>query len=235
VRGRKVGTEEWTRYNNSHDAAAQLKINQGSISKACNEGYKVGGYEFEFDTPNEPALLPGEEWRAVEDTSAAVSSFGRFRSTNGVVSTPSPRQDGYVSVKIHKKDYYMHRLMAIAFQLVRLPGQDTVNHKVGKVNHITNLEWASHSEQMQHSHATNTERKSNGPKRSKPVRGRKVGTEEWTRYENSYDAAKQLEIDRSSISKACIEGYKAGGYEFEFDAPNEDELLPGEEWRDVVL
>ena len=40
---------------------------------------------------------------------AQVSSFGRFRNTLGVVSSPSPRPDGYVSVVIHHKRYYVHR------------------------------------------------------------------------------------------------------------------------------
>ena len=123
--------------------------------------------------------------------------------------------------------------MAIAFKLPRLPGQDTVNHIKGKKNHIDNLAWASCSEQVQHSYATNENRKSSGPKQSKPVRGRKVGTEEWTTYKNGTDASEQLGIDRANISQACRKGYKAGGYEFEFDEPNEPPLLPGEEWRDV--
>ena len=124
--------------------------------------------------------------------------------------------------------------MALAFGLPRKPGQNTVNHKVGKLNHIDNLEWASQAEQIQHSYATH-DRKSSAPRRSKPVRGRKVGTEAWTAYESASGAAAQLQLSRGNISKACRKGWKVGGYEFEFDAPNEPEILPDEVWRDVCL
>ena len=45
--------------------------------------------------------------------------------------TPSPRADGYVSVMIHKKkSFKLHRLIAVAFDLPRLPGQTTVKGSV---------------------------------------------------------------------------------------------------------
>lgn len=79
---------------------------------------------------------------------AAVSSLGRFRSTKGVVSTPKPSSKGYVSVKIHKKSYYLHRLSAFAFQLPRKEKQDYVNHINGNPsnNKRENLEWCDHPE-----------------------------------------------------------------------------------------
>ena len=88
---------------------------------------------------------------------AQVSSLGRFRNTRGVVSTPSPHPNGYVRVSIHRKAHQLHRLIAIAFQLPRREGQTTVDHidNDPSNNALSNLRWASRSEQIKHSYATN--------------------------------------------------------------------------------
>jgi len=90
-----------------------------------------------------------EEWRDVilngENTEAQVSSFGRFRSVYGVVSKPLPTKSGYASVKVNNRRYLIHRLMAIAFELLKDEGQDTVDHidNDPSNNHIHNLRWAT--------------------------------------------------------------------------------------------
>ena len=85
---------------------------------------------------------------------AQVSSLGRFRNVHGVVRTPLPKSSGCVKVRIHKKDYHMHRLVALAFALPRTIGQDTVNRRDGDPsnNRVDNLEWASQAEQVAHSY-----------------------------------------------------------------------------------
>ena len=65
-----------------------------------------------------------------------------------------------------------------------------------------------------------------------------MGTLDWTRYPGGLNDAERAlnNIDHSYIYKCCqgkIKNYN--GYEFEYDAPNEPDLLPGEEWRDVIL
>ena len=236
VMGRKVGTDdEWTRYESTRDAARELKLYSGSISQCCKETREqTGGYEFKYE---DPVDLEGEEWRTVKGTKAAVSSLGRFRNSYGVVTTPAPELDGYVRVTINKKHHPIHNLIAVAFELPKLEGQTTVNHKDRNPsnNRLDNLEWASPSEQVLHSYATNPDRESSAPRQSRKVFGRKVGTDdEWTMYDSTRDAARKLELHPGSISACCNkENIKqAGGYEFYY----EDQMdLDGEEWRDVVL
>ena len=233
--GRKCGVLEWTSYASASAAGKSLGLDSGSISHCCHgKQSTAGGFEFTYDLPIEVPVLDGEEWREVHG-GAAVSSFGRFRSTTGVVSTPTPRRNGYVGVRIHGKAHFMHRLVAQAFNLPRRDDQDQVNHKDGNPsnNCITNLEWVSISENVQHSYATNTHRKSNAKKISKPVMGRKFG-EEWILFESSEDAARRMGVHRGSVSSCCRgERKSVEGCEFKYAASTEVEW-DGEEWRDVV-
>jgi hypothetical protein len=103
-----------------------------------------------------------------------VSSLGRYRNHLGVISTRKPRTNGYVAIKINGKLCLMHRVMAVAFDLPRRDDQDTVDHINGNPsnNLLDNLRWASRSEQIRHSYATNKTRGSSAPKLSKPILGR---------------------------------------------------------------
>ena len=86
-----------------------------------------------------------------------MSSLGRFKSTRGVITTPRPRTDGYVPVRVHRKQYKLHRLIATAFDLPKVVGQTEVNHKDGNPsnNRVDNLEWVTRSQNVSHSYRTN--------------------------------------------------------------------------------
>ena len=171
-------------------------------------------------------------------TEPQVSSLGRFKSSRGVVSTPKPMKSGYVQVKINGKSHQIHRLIAIAFDLPKRDDQHTVDHidNDPSNNRKENLKWANGSEQIERSYATNEERVSSAPKRSKPVEGRELGTEAWVPYASSHEAARKLGLYQGSIS-ACCNGRikKTGNYEFRYGQANEVAVLEGEEWMDVII
>ena len=127
--------------------------------------------------------------------------------------------------------------MAQAFKLPRKEGQDDVNHIDGNPpnNKLWNLEYVSRSENIRHSFKTNTNRKSNATKRSKPVLGRQLGTELWTEYPSVMEAARILNLKPGNVSAACRgKRNRTGNYEFKFNKDaTEPEVLEGEEWRDV--
>ena len=164
-----------------------------------------------------------------------ISSLGRYKDYRGVVKTPSRKKAGYTTITIQKKNYYTHRVVAIAFGLPRRPGQTQVNHinRVPGDDRLENLEWATPGENTRHSRATNPDRKSSAPKTSKPVRGRTAGSDEpWTSYPSAHAAARALRLHSGNIP-AVISGKlkKTGGFEFEYDEPAEAPRLEGEVWK----
>ena len=163
----------------------------------------------------------------------SISSLGRFKDHKGIIKTPWRDKNGYGRIIIQKKLYYTHRVVAIVFGLPRQPGQILINHinRVPEDDRLENLEWITPSENVRQSHAT-PNRKSNGPKQSKPVRGRRAGSDEpWTLYPSAKAAARALPIHAGSV-QAVISGKQkqTGGFEFE-DAATEPSCLEGEEWK----
>lgn len=79
-----------------------------------------------------------------------VSNFGRVRKT--MLLKGRPTRGGYLRVSIKHHDYYIHRLVAEYF-IDNSHNKPTVNHKDGdrRNNSVNNLEWATYSENNQHS------------------------------------------------------------------------------------
>jgi hypothetical protein len=235
VWGRPLGTQEWTQYPSTIGAARALGLRQANISACCGgRNKRTGDYEFKWAEANE--VLPGEVFKSYE--TAWVSNLGRYRNCHGVISTPKPHTSGYVRIIINGKARYMHCVMAVAFNLSRRDDQDTVDHidNDPSNNRLDNLRWANRSEQVRHSYATNKTRGSNAQRTSKPVLGRALGTEEWTQYPSTAEAARALGVKPGNISACCGGKQKrTGKYEFKWAEANEAAVLPGEIWRDVVV
>jgi hypothetical protein len=114
--------------------------------------YTTKGYVCEFVETND--VMEGEIWAKVPEqygADAYVSNFGRFESCYGVVDTPTPRKDGYATVRIRGKQSYMHRVVLEAFGVLPPSSEHTyVNHKDGNPsnNRLENLEWCTQSQNI---------------------------------------------------------------------------------------
>jgi hypothetical protein len=169
-----------------------------------------------------------------------VSDRGRLRDTQGVVKS-APGREGAASpvwqVSINGRLYYLHRLVCTAWHGPPPTPEHQVNHKDfdSSNNMPDNLAWASRTEITRHSLANNPNRKSNAGARSKPVRGRKAGTEdEWTHFESCTAAERELGpgFDHGNIGAVANGGVShAGGWTFEFTQQYEE--IAGEVWKDV--
>ena len=102
--------------------------------------------------------LDGEEWRSIEGFDKyQISNYGRVKSFWGktpVIRTPQLLVD-YLHVVLYfdgkRKSWLVHVLVARAF-IPNPENKPEVNHRVGcKFNcHASNLEWATHAENIQH-------------------------------------------------------------------------------------
>merc|ERR1712087_863107 len=100
---------------------------------------------------------------------------------------------------------------------------------------MSNLEFVTRSQNVQHSCSCNVLRKTSAAKLSKPIIGRERGTEKWTTFVSIKDAERTLGIHAGSIQKCCSgQTYHAGNYEFEY-LPNDDsDCLPDEIWSTAL-
>lgn len=102
-----------------------------------------------------------EIWKPVPITGYAtryiVSNFGRMQSLGNVkkILKPKTYENGYIKVNMTKNAGKtkilrgVHRLVALAF-IANPQNKNCINHKDNnpKNNHISNLEWVTHKENM---------------------------------------------------------------------------------------
>ena len=135
-----------------------------------------------------------------------VSNHGRFRNcTTGKILKPRVLKSGYLLVGLRlngvSKDFYLHRLVALAFipNPNNLADVDHINSDKTN-NAIDNLQWLSHE---------NNVKKSNN---------KQVLCVELNRiFESAMEAGRQLGLDQSGISRCCTgkrKSYK--GYHWRF-------------------
>jgi hypothetical protein len=116
-------------------------------------------FSFEIKIDNSFPIDDGhqmETWKKIEGfESYEVSDLGRVRR-RGKVLKGNADKDGYLRVGLCKdgtlKQMSIHRLVGCAF-IPNPEGKPTINHidEDKANNHLTNLEWATHSEQHIHS------------------------------------------------------------------------------------
>lgn len=249
IRGQTTG---WNTCPSISAAAEELRVSPFAISKHCRQGTPIQNYEVVFARPAEPEVLENEEWLPMKNPKTGldvpgrqVSSCGRMKSSNGVITRGHQSKSGYVRTVVRDcKDQrnvaYIHSLVAYNFIGAPPSSQhNQVNHKdlnPGN-NHVENLEYVTPSENIRHFHASRGYQQSK-PCKQKPVLGRPCGgsEDEWVWYKSMADAAKVLGTNVTGISR-CTRGLSqhAGGYEFRLAEPDEPLQLPGEEWRPVDL
>lgn len=154
----------------------------------------------------------GEKWLPVPvapyGDAYLVSSAGRIRGVNriaeseffirqirGVFLKGRVRRDGYKTVNLrykrNRQTFAVHRLVALAF-CSNPYNHPEVNHKDGNKlnNHASNLEWVSHSENIQHSIHTGLNNSQGA--NNKQFKGLIVATNIATREEQTFCGKKAL-------------------------------------------
>ena len=159
-----------------------------------------------------------------------VSSLGRVKTSQGLIHYGTLSCYGYRRVIIASKAYYVHRLVARAFQGPPPSAAHAhVNHLDGnpRNNAVFNLEYATPSENIRHARATKESTRGKQP--SKAVDCRPIGTGPWTTFASRTEAAHALGLCRSQIGRCCAGlRKKLCGYEFQ---NAETAQIKGEVWK----
>ena len=156
-----------------------------------------------------------------------VSNCGRVRSldhydSNGVsmilykgrIRKQKRVAGGYLAVMLKRKNYYVHRLVAEAF----LPNPENklqVNHldEDKANNHVSNLEWCTSKENMNHHDLPKRigKRKRGKVINNKPIAQFTLDGVEVARYDSALDAHRKTGIDFSAIRKVVKGVYRQTG------------------------
>ena len=143
-----------------------------------------------------------------------VSNLGNVRNSKGKVMKQNKDKDGYMIITLHKdgktKTHKVHRLVLSSFK-ANPDNKPQVNHKDENKenNNLNNLEWCTSKENV--NYGTRNERVAE--KFSKPV----YCITNNTIYKSSCEAARQLNLNQSSITK-CLKGKftQTKGYQFKY-------------------
>ena len=186
--------------------------------------------------PGSSLQLPPQGLKRRKPGCWQVSSEGRCQNSRGEISHGCLASSGYCVVRICGRKFLVHRLVAHAF-LGPPPIEAAwqVNHIDGNCsnNRKDNLEWASHSENILHSYATNPSRGNAGLSSTRPVMVRHMGSHNWTRFSSIKLAAETMSQPYATVTGRCHKNSQVDDYEYKF-APVQQVELPGEEWRPML-
>lgn len=168
-----------------------------------------------------------EIWKTIQGyESYEVSSFGNVRNINsGRILKPTLRS-GYQSLSLSKenvkKTYSIHTLVASHF--LEKPSEDAqiVNHKNGMKtdNHISNLEWVTHSQNAQHAIQTGLKSIYKRSVVQMDLNGNSLQT-----FQSILDASKFCNVDSKKISAVCLGQRKTtGGFKWKYIDEIDDQI-----------
>ena len=113
----------------------------------------------------------------------------------------------------------VHRVVALAF-LPNPLGKIVVNHKDGNKlnNHVSNLEWATHSENSLHARATGAYTTGRWSKDGPNRKVKKIGEDGLVIcvFDSVAEAAKNAGVSRAMICRAAKSGRVSSGYFWEY-------------------
>ena len=226
--------EEIKRWSNMSAAERQLGISRSSISSVCKgKREQSGGFKWAYERQDLDGeiwkeYVPGTKFRGsveeVTDTISLkpfnfqVSNMGRIKSPHSHIIYGAKTSDGYM--KYGKSQKFVHVMVAEVF-LPNPDGKPEVNHKdKDRLNNkLENLEWATRSEQMIHSHQNNSN--PNRYSTAKAVNQYDLEGKYIGEYRSIGQASKQTVCSVPCISRVCS-GLSESTKGFIFKYANED-------------
>lgn len=156
-------------FDSVKDAAESVGVSRHAISAVCSGKNKTSaGFVWKYNV-SKKTTIPSDAIVISDYPSYYVCRNGEVYGQTCVIK-PQTNSNGYHYVTLcknqtKKKNFYIHRLIANAF-LENPCEKKFVNHKdLNKTNnHVDNLEWCSHSENVQHMYKHKIRNKPVSPK-----------------------------------------------------------------------
>lgn len=182
-----------------------------------------------------------ENWKKIKDyPSYSVSDMGRVRNDNTGYIKVANYCNQYPQISLIKnkrlKSRFIHKLVAEAF-LEKPDWAEVLTHIDGdKTNAIlTNLKWATRSENCKHAHVIGNNK--TAEKQGRPVRQFSIDGEFVADYLSIMDAHRKTGVDKDSIRlTACKKHSQGGGYKWEYIKDRQDlfvDDIEGEVWEQI--
>jgi len=154
-----------------------------------------------------------EIWKSIfgYDGLYEVSNLGNIRSlprktTKGKILKPAPDKDGYYKVSLSKnnikKNFYIHRVVAIAFLGIPQNSEPLINHKDENKqnNSVTNLEWCTPKYNTNYNGLS----KRREEYRKKPIAQYTLKMEFVKIWSCRGEAEKELKTSAGNITSCCL-------------------------------
>lgn len=162
---------------------------------------------------------PGEEWRKVLDFHYSISSLGRVRNDNTMLLLSPSLTCGYYKVRLSNKgkvyDFMVHKLVYQIFnEDFQIPKNYVIDHINGNKldNRLENLRKISLSENVLD--ALYTQYTNNSCKKVEQL---DMLNNHIAYFNSCSQAARELNLDSSTISKVCRGKNKShGGFKFKY-------------------
>jgi hypothetical protein len=192
---------KWIKDNNLTLSINELNLRKSICDVAKNKTISAYGYKWAYEE-NLNECYENEIWKEIpydiiKINNCYASNYGKIKINNEVRNL-SVNSQGYIKTEINKKNYTVHRLVALTF-LPNPKNKAMVNHIDGNKtnNALINLEWATCRENNMHkiyAGLSNT---------TKKVIQYDINMNKLNDYISIKDASIKLNLSTTTITNSC--------------------------------
>ena len=209
-----------TTNKNIENELRSLSTSLSQKIKRSNNNYFGYNFIWKFEEEiTEEITEENEIWKPIIDLEKSgyyISNFGNVKTPSDKIKKKFSITGSYYEMKIIKKGKHhkIHRLVALHF--INNPlNKPFVNHKNGNKldNNVENLEWCTNQENVIHGYENGLNKEGLSPIVQYDKEGKNIIKE----FKSISDAARELNIDNSSISACCREiTIQTHGFHFKY-------------------